>query len=196
MDMNSLDRANRKKGRALKILDELQLMQRWSTIGTCFVVGATAYDLIVSPDIDMETFSDELIPEKVMMALAPLVDNQNVVELKYKNYMDSDYQGYYFKIIYLANQEEWNIDMWLFSNGRQGALSKDLVPFMKKALTETSRKAILDIKEALLETNLSYSSIFIYQAVIEFGIRNVNEFLEWTKNHATNLLIDWTPNSH
>lgn len=195
MDVNSLDRANRKKVRALKILDELQLMQRWRTIGNCFVVGATAYDLIVSPDIDMETFSDELNPEKVMMALAPLVDNQNVVELKYKNYMDSDYQGHYFKIIYLANQEEWNIDMWLFSNGCQGALSKDLVPFMKKALTATSRKAILDIKEALLETNLSYSSIFIYQAVIECGIRHVNEFLEWTKNHDTNLLIQWKPDS-
>ena len=132
IDVNSLERANKRKTRAMQILDELQLIQKWSTVGDCYLVGATAYNLIVSPDIDMETFSEELNPDKIMKELASLINNKNVLELKFKNYMDSDFQGFYFKIIYLDNQEEWNIDMWLFSNERQGALSKDLVPLMKK----------------------------------------------------------------
>ncbi|QPQ35487.1 MULTISPECIES: hypothetical protein [unclassified Lysinibacillus] len=191
--MNSLERANKRKTRAMQILDELQLIQKWSTVGDCYLVGATAYNLIVSPDIDMETFSEELNPDKIMKELASLINNKNVLELKFKNYMDSDFQGFYFKIIYLDNQEEWNIDMWLFSNERQGALSKDLVPLMKKALSDTTRQAILEIKEALLQENLIYSSVYIYQAVLDYGVSNVTDFLAWTKNHNTNGLIPWKP---
>ena len=193
IDVNSLERANKRKTRAMKILDELQLIQKWSTVGDCYLVGATAYNLIVSPDIDMETFSEELNPDKIMKELASLINNKNVLELKFKNYMESDFQGFYFKIIYLDNQEEWNIDMWLFSNERQGALSKDLVPLMKKALSDTTRQAILEIKEALLQENLIYSSIYIYQAVLDYGVSNVTDFLAWTKNHNTNELIPWKP---
>lgn len=193
IDVNSLERANKRKTRAMKILDELQLIRKWSTVGDCYLVGATAYNLIVSPDIDMETFSEELNPDKIMKELASLINNKNVLELKFKNYMESDFQGFYFKIIYLDNQEEWNIDMWLFSNERQGALSKDLVPLMKKALSNTTRQAILEIKEALLQENLIYSSIYIYQAVLDYGVSNVTDFLAWTKNHNTNELIPWKP---
>ncbi len=193
IDVNSLERANKRKTRAMQILDELQLIQKWSTVGDCYLVGATAYNLIVSPDIDMETFSEELNPDKIMKELASLINNKNVLELKFKNYMDSDFQGFYFKIIYLDNQEEWNIDMWLFSNERQGALSKDLVPLMKKALSDTTRQAILEIKEALLQENLIYSSVYIYQAVLDYGVSNVTDFLAWTKNHNTNGLIPWKP---
>ncbi len=193
IDVNSLERANKRKTRAMQILDELQLIQKWSTVGDCYLVGATAYNLIVSPDIDMETFSEELNPDKIMKELASLINNKNVLELKFKNYLDSDFQGFYFKIIYLDNQEEWNIDMWLFSNERQGALSKDLVPLMKKALSDTTRQAILEIKEALLQENLIYSSVYIYQAVLDYGVSNVTDFLAWTKNHNTNGLIPWKP---
>lgn len=193
IDVNSLERANKRKTRAMQILDELQLIQKWSTVGDCYLVGATAYNLIVSPDIDMETFSEELNPDKIMKELASLINNKNVLELKFKNYMDSDFHGFYFKIIYLDNQEEWNIDMWLFSNERQGALSKDLVPLMKKALSDTTRQAILEIKEALLQENLIYSSVYIYQAVLDYGVSNVTDFLAWTKNHNTNGLIPWKP---
>ncbi|MGE7843802.1 hypothetical protein ACQKNX_23850 [Lysinibacillus sp. NPDC093712] len=191
--MNSIERANKRKVKAIRILDELQLIQKWSTVGNCFLVGATAYDLIVSLDIDMETFSENVNPEKIMSELTSLINNKNVLELKYKNYIESDFKGFYFKIIYLDNEEEWNIDMWLFSNDRQGALSRDLVPLMKKALSETTRKAILEIKEALLEDNLNYSSIFIYQAVLDYGVSNVTDFLAWSKNHDTNQLIQWKP---
>ncbi|MFJ5788902.1 hypothetical protein ACIP9G_02345 [Lysinibacillus sp. NPDC093197] len=193
IDVNSIERANKRKVKAIRILDELQLIQKWSTVGNCFLVGATAYDLIVSLDIDIETFSEEINPDKIMKELVSLINNKNVLELKYKNYIESDFKGFYFKIIYLDNEEEWNIDMWLFSNDRQGALSRDLVPLMKKALSETTRKAILEIKEALLEDNLNYSSIFIYQAVLDYGVSNVTDFLAWSKNHDTNHLIQWKP---
>ena len=47
---------------------------------------------------------------------------------------------------------------------------------MKNHLTEETRKAILNIKEAMLHLPIPYASIFIYQAVLELGIRHVDEF--------------------
>lgn len=50
--------------------------------------------------------------------------------------------------------------------------------FMKENLTAVeTREAILAIKEVLLHLPTQYASIFIYQAVMEFGIRYVDEFL-------------------
>lgn len=82
-----------------------------------------------------------------------------------------------------------------YSQINEGALSRDLVPFMKENLTEDTRKAILDIKEALLLLNKEYSSIFIYQAVLEFGVRNIDGFLQWANNHNTTVPFNWRPKS-
>ncbi|MFJ6268314.1 hypothetical protein ACIQ1D_11350 [Lysinibacillus xylanilyticus] len=193
--MNSLERAAKRKLQAEKILDELQLIQKWNTVGNCFIVGAAAYDLIVTPDIDIETFCKVPNPQIIMSELALLTLNKNVIELKYRDYTSTDFNGHYFKLIYQSEGIDWNIDMWLFSNERSGALSRDLVQFMKDNLTEETRKAILEIKEALLELNEKYSSIFIYQAVLEYGVKHIDGFLAWTKNHNTTVPFHWQPNS-
>ncbi|MFD1851961.1 hypothetical protein [Oceanobacillus bengalensis] len=193
--MNSLERAAKRKLQAEKILNELQLIQKWNTVGDCYIVGSVAYDLIVTPDIDIETFCKEPNPQIIMSKLALLTLNKNVVELKYRDYTSTDFNGHYFKLIYQFEGIDWNIDMWLFSNNRSGALSRDLLEFMKDNLTEETRKAILDIKESLLKLNEKYSSIFIYQAVLEFGVRNIDDFLEWTKNHNTTVPFHWQPNT-
>lgn len=191
--MNSLNRALHKKQQAEKIIQELQLVEKWSKIGECYIVGATAYDLIVTPDIDLETFCDKTNPQQIMQELAVLVANPNVIELKYHDYSKTNFKGHYFKLIYQEQQTEWMIDMWLFSNKREGALSRDLVPFMKNHLTNETREIILDIKEALIERNLEFSSIFIYQAVLEFGITNVDDFLLWTTTNNTTIPFHWQP---
>ncbi len=193
--MNSLKRALHKKQQAEKILRELQLIEKWNEIGDCFVVGATAYDLIVTPDIDLETFCEEIDPARIMKELAVLLGNPNVLELKYHDYSKSDFNGHYFKLVYVVQEVHWTIDMWLFSNNREGALSRDIVPFMKETLTTETREIILDIKEALMKKEQDFSSVFIYQAVLEFGVNNINDFLEWTITHNTTVPYHWRPKS-
>lgn len=191
--MSSLQRALHKKQQAKKIIQELQLIEKWSKIGTCHLVGAAAYDLIVSPDIDFETFCDEIHPNRIMQELAPLVAYPNVIELKYHDYSKTNFNGHYFKLIYTEQDTEWTIDMWLFSTNKEGALSRDMVPLMKKLLTNSSREIILDIKEALIERSLQFPSIFIYQAVLEYGIKNIDDFLLWTTTNNTSIPFHWQP---
>ena len=49
-------RADTRQRIAEQILDELDLVNLWSRFGTCNLVGAVAYHLVVAPDIDMEIF--------------------------------------------------------------------------------------------------------------------------------------------
>lgn len=194
--MNSLARALEKQQQAQEIVEELQLLQKWHTVGDCYIVGATAYNLIVTPDIDLETFCDEPNPKHIMQQLASLVAHPNVLALNYHDYTQMDFQGHYFKLTYTHNSIDWTIDMWLFSNNRRGALSRDLVPFMNSHLTDDTRDIILTIKEALIQRKLNFSSIFIYQAVLEFEIQTIDQFLEWTNAHDTTVPFHWKPSNH
>ena len=51
-----LARADARQKIAEHILQELDLIDRWGRFGTCNVVGAVAYGLVVAPDIDIEIF--------------------------------------------------------------------------------------------------------------------------------------------
>ncbi|MFB7157281.1 hypothetical protein [Lysinibacillus sp. NPDC056232] len=45
--MALIERASKRKETANLILEELELIEKWNTIGQAYVVGATAYDLLV-----------------------------------------------------------------------------------------------------------------------------------------------------
>ncbi|MGE7693946.1 hypothetical protein ACQKNC_07475 [Lysinibacillus sp. NPDC094177] len=192
--MELLERAQKRKETAMLILEELELLEKWNTIGQAYVVGATAYDLLVDLDIDIETFSYCPNAAEAMSKLSDLTSNPKVLELKYRNYLESPFNGYYFKIQYQHMPSEiWNIDMWLFSETRNGPLSRDLVSFMTDSLTIESRKYILNIKEELLKKSIILPSIYIYEAVLDHNIRCLDDFLNWIEQKDVDNQTNWRP---
>lgn len=75
------------------ILEELKLLEKWNTIRQAFVVGATAYNLQVDQDIDIETFCIHPNAAKAMAILADLTSNPKVLELKYRNNLKTPLNG-------------------------------------------------------------------------------------------------------
>ncbi|MGY3188831.1 hypothetical protein [Lysinibacillus sp. TE18511] len=192
--MEILKRAQERKETALTILNELALLEKWNKIGQAYVVGATAYDLLVDQDIDIETFSVSPNPAEAMTILSDLTNHPKVLELKYRNYFETAYHGYYFKIQYQHTPSDiWNIDMWLFSETRNGPLSRDLVSLMNDSLTIDRRKCILKIKEDLLQKTLILPSIYVYQAVLDHNIRDTETFLQWMEQQDINNQTNWRP---
>lgn len=192
--MEIVERALQRKRVAEEILIELELLEKWSEIGETYLVGAAAYNLIVSPDIDIETFCASPHPYKPMEFLTSLSDNPNVMEIKYRNYLETSFDGLYFRLLYKTQDEIiWNIDMWLFSSKRKGALSRDLVQGINRALTVENRYLILMIKEELIKREIAYPSIFIYEAVIDSHIQSMEEFLSWIEKQDVNKLTAWKP---
>ncbi|MFJ8511411.1 hypothetical protein [Lysinibacillus xylanilyticus] len=51
-------------------------------------------------DIDIETFCVRPNADEAMSILADLTSNPKVLELKYRNYLETPFNGYYFKIQY------------------------------------------------------------------------------------------------
>ncbi len=53
-----LERARARRQQALDLAADLELVERWSRVGQVRQVGAVAYDLVVSRDLDYEVFTD------------------------------------------------------------------------------------------------------------------------------------------
>ncbi|MEB2301492.1 hypothetical protein LAV72_17950 [Lysinibacillus xylanilyticus] len=195
--MELLERAQKRKETAMLILEELELIEKWNTIGEAYVVGATAYDLLVDQDIDIETFCVRPNAAEAMTILSDLTSNPKVLELKYRNYLETPFNGIYFKIQYEQMPSEiWNIDMWLFSETRNGPLSRDLVSLMNDFLTNESRKYILNIKEELLKKSITLPSIYVYEAVLDYDIQCTEDFLNWMDQQDVDIQTNWRPSKN
>ncbi len=180
---------------AIYILSKLQLLERWQPYGRPYVVGAVAYDLVVSPDIDLEIFCPDTPRVEAGFAVMALCARHPSVRIvRYSNHLDDEHQGYYWQLRYLHHDGvEWKIDMWSMRHDHPGPLSRDLIEPMRRRLTAETRGVILEIKEKmLLQPEQRCPSICIYQAVIEGGVCTLDDLRDWRSAHPDGLNA-WKP---
>ncbi|WP_339293162.1 hypothetical protein MKY48_13610 [Paenibacillus sp. FSL W8-0187] len=191
--MDVLERAQQRKTNGESILADLDLLNLWRSVGTPIIVGGLAYNLVVNPDIDIEIYCDEPDIKSGMAILASLAINPNVTHAKYSNHLDGPDQGLYFQIKYKDYEGEvWKIDMWLMAHDHPGPCAMDLVKPLVAVLDESKRRMILNLKEKAKEGNLKVASIKIYEAVIDYNIENLDEFLTWYESQSQGLTF-WKP---
>ena len=96
-------------------------------------------------------------------------------------------EGFYWRIEATNPRggEIWTVDLW---TARQEVFERGAPnrPLWESRLTEDTRYHILVIKEALCklpEYGKSIHSWHIYEAVLEHGIRSIDEFWGWWKKH-------------
>ncbi len=195
METDVLIRERMRREMALKILGDLALMAQWSQYGKPYLVGAVYYGLVVSPDIDMEVYCPEQ-PRvedgfKIMSACA---GNPNVISIRFENHINGPDQGYYWQIHYVSDDGmDWKIDLWSVHEDHPGPTARDMREPMLAALTENSRRAILEIKEKMLIHKYLVPSIYLYQAVLQDEISTFSDFKEWVLHNRTEGLVDWQP---
>src|SRR5205823_490190 len=74
-----------------------------------------------------------------------------VRKVRFSNELDGPDRGLYWQLRYDADRDGvWKVDMWLLGHDHPAPRSVDLVEPMQRALTDETRRAILDIKEMLL----------------------------------------------
>lgn len=191
--MDVLERAQQRKTNGESILADLDLLNLWRLVGTPNIVGGLAYNLVVNPDIDIEIYCDEPDIKSGMEILASLAINPNVTHAKYSNHLDGPDQGLYFQIKYKDYEGEvWKIDMWLMAHDHPGPCAMDLVKPLVAVLDESKRRMILNLKEKAKEGNLKVASIKIYEAVIDYNIENLDEFMTWYESQSQGLTF-WKP---
>lgn len=193
--MDVLVAAKQRQQAAMLIMNELQLMEHWSAIGTPVLVGAASYDLMVSPDIDLEIFcAGEPSIEAGFSVLTACATHPNTTKARFSNLLAAPDEGIYWQLRYQHEGEEWKIDMWTLRHDHPGPLSSWIVEPMRAALTDKTRRTILTLKNALAERpDLRCGSIHIYRAVLDDGVTTLDEFLHRKAVHDTASLTSWVP---
>lgn len=182
---------------AHKILGQLQLIEKLSKYGKPEIIGSLFLGLMVWRDIDIEVENDNLTKEE----LGELVKNI-ILDTEYRIDFTVIYncqflkphlpKGTYLGIKFydhLPKEEQssksdkiWKIDIWFLpKENLQGSLKTNEI---KNNLTDDSKKIILEIKEELWQ-NPKYkkiiTSIDIYEAVLDKGVKNLEEFKNYLK---------------
>ncbi len=190
-----LERANQRLQVARYILSQLQLLERWSHFGDPVIVGAMAYGLMVAPDIDLEVYCDDPKIESGFEVLKACAQHPRVRKARFSNRLDPPDMGLYWQLRYLHEDgEEWKVDMWSVRRDHPGPTSKELVVPIRQALTNQNRAIILGLKEqARLSPGSNCGSIYIYQAVLEDGVRTWEELRGWLERNPTEGLTAWQP---
>ena len=198
VDDDVLRRADRRRHRALALVEDLQLVDRWSRVGRVELVGAVAYDLVVSPDVDMEVFTPGTPNIRDgFQVLAELAEHPRVTKARFTNALTAPDQGLYWQLRCRDdNGEVWKVDVWTLDRDHPGPLSTSLVPAMRSTVGRDERRRILALKEARAAGDiLGVSSIDIYRAVLDGGVTTPEELAVFLGPAYVPALTQWRPRS-
>ncbi|MFE2375103.1 hypothetical protein [Streptomyces sp. NPDC059398] len=191
-----LDRARRRRATAHTILDRLGLFERWRPLGAPVLVGSVALDLVVEPDIDMEVYSTAPSVAEGFAVLAACAQLPGVRRVRFTNALDLPDRGLYWRLDYeFTHDETWKIDMWWLPSDHPGPRAADLVAPVRAALDDSTRDAVLSIKEDAAARGEATQGVWVYRAVLDHGVRTYDEFRAWCARTPTDGLVSWQPSA-
>jgi hypothetical protein len=177
---------------AQALLRELDLIERWSRYGDVTIVGSVGIGLVVEPDIDLEIRSDEPRVADGFAVMAALAELPRVRRITYLDARDRHEQGQYWKLEYeLADEITWTVDMWVFGPGVLGG--GPLTAALREVLTPARRQVILAVKEEAASLGERAPGYWLYQAVLEGGVRSYGEFRDWLGDRNIYERTGWFP---
>ncbi len=177
------------------VITDLNLIRLLTPIGHPIVVGSVVTGLMVWRDIDVNVLCNNPNPDHIWAAIRPLASHSCVKKLRWTNERgpfnstcQPQDEGYYLSIHYHEEGtnagERWKVDCWFLPLDAPRP-EFALIDRMRRELTDETRLAILWIKGAwyrLPAYRHSVSSIDIYTAVLDHGIRTPDEFAEWLRS--------------
>jgi hypothetical protein len=180
-----LQRQQELQDESQRVLEELNLLELLSDVGTLRQVGSSVLGLMVWRDIDLAVSSPYISAERVFEVMQPLFIHPRVIRIRYFNesgtfnptHLLKD-ERYYFGVYYhTRGGNEWKIDIsfWLM----QGIHPEPIHDAMKGQLTPETRLAILWIKDVWYQLPTYRNEVYstdIYDAVLQHGVRTPREF--------------------
>ena len=194
MDDRLIAHNKRLKNEAFYVIENLNLMSLWKEVGgDPYLVGAFAYDLALSPDIDIEIYCETPRIDNGFRILNACARQPGCRAARFRNEMDGPDQGYYWQVQYQQPEGQlWKVDMWSIRVDHPGPTSRDMIAPIRHALDREKRSIILELKQAVTnDPNVTCPSIFLYQAVLADSIRNYDGLLDWLSNHNVEGINDW-----
>ncbi len=175
--MNRLEQANR-------ILQDCGLLNELNKYGTPHIIGSYKMDLMAWNDLDIDVENDSMSLDQLYQLTKFILDKFNPTWYEAKEEINEQGNKVWFHgFEFYFDSELWNIDIWF--------LDKDTIEKAEKYCDDISEKinvneqlriAIIEIKQELIKRNLysfdKYTSMDVYDTVINRGIMNTDEFIK------------------
>ncbi|NDV96959.1 phosphoglycerate mutase family protein [Dysgonomonas sp. 521] len=193
---NILRIAERNQKRAWEIVDDIDIISIWQSIGAEInLVGSLKTGLLMTHrDIDFHIYSAPLDIGDSFRAITKLATNPSVKRIEYANLIDTDEKCIEWHAWYLDKENElWQIDMihilkGSFYDGYFERVAERII----EVLTPEMRQTILRLKYETPDTD-KIMGIEYYKAVINDGVSSYKELTEWKKRNTGAYIIDWIP---
>jgi len=191
-----LRRADALQARARQVVADLGLADRWGRVGRVAEVGSSRFGLLVSPNLDFEIYVEQPEIGVGFEVIRDMARTPGVAQVVYLNFLGTADPGLYWRIDFRdAAGELWDIDQWLVPNDHPHAgVAETLAAAMQRALTDETRRAILEIKASRSEPP-KYRGIDVYRAVLRDRVRTPAEFVQWLAAHPSSpeTIETWHP---
>lgn len=186
-----LERQDTLQAEAWRILDTLDLAGALALIGPVEVIGSLATGLMVWRDIDLHILAPGLSSSVAQGAMGPYFGHSEIGAIRYRYdhaaqnpANDPNNDRYYYALFYQGGDgHEWKIDIsiWIATPPHVERLPySELIA----RLNDETRLAILWIKDqwfARPEYRMTVSSVDLYDAVLDHGVRTPDEFTAYLR---------------
>lgn len=184
--MNLLDVSNQYKEIANEFMGSSQLLTVLERYGRIEFEGAYAGNVMLHGDVDIKVVHQTDFNQDEMFAILKDIHDtcsNNIRSLFIKADWDDPRfgqqypYGRYIGLKTSLNDERWKFDIWFISEA-EATRDRGVLDISKINLTEEQRLRILEFKQYRKDHELKVSGQEIYEAVIEKGITNPEEYFK------------------
>ena len=187
-----LAQENQKK--AFEIIEKTKVLECWQSIGAEInLIGSLKMGLLCKHlDIDFHIYTPTLEVAQSFAAIAKLANNPKIIHIEYRNLLEEEDQYLEWHALY-QDEQLWQIDMiHIVQGSKYAGYFERVAQRILAVMSEAQKEQILRLK---FETpdNLKNAGIEYYQAVLQEGITDFKEFMQWRKNRPQGAIIEWIP---
>lgn len=174
--VNRLEQANH-------ILFDLGLLNELNKYGKSHIIGSYRMDLMAWNDLDIDIENDFMSLDKLHNLTEFILSNFDPTWYEAKEKINEQGNKVWFHgFEFYLNDELWNVDIWFLDKDsikKAENYCNDISNRIKN--NEQLKNAIIELKQELISRNLysfdKYTSMDVYDAVLNKGIMNVDEFI-------------------
>ena len=169
-----------RKHQADCLLYEYGLWNEVSKLGTPHIIGSYRMDMMAWNDLDLDIENDSITMESMYELTTYIMRTFHPIWYEAKEEIQDGKRVWFHGFETIITGELWNVDLWFFDRERITAATAYCDDIAARC-SQIQKDAIVEIKQALIARGLysfeQYKSMDVYRAVLEYDVRNVEEFL-------------------
>ncbi len=177
------------KSQADEILKKTKIVELFSTYGEVKMVGSYPLDVMLREDLDIYVLVKEHSYAKVVEIITSLLSLNYFQQICFANWLDHSREkglkGYYLEPKVNIGGNRWKLDIWFMTEDQYKFHTEKFLELLKNnENADKLRLKILELKNHYREGDKYQGNIngkLIYKAVLEHGVRTVEQFENYVK---------------